>query len=310
MSGHPANTDSITKAQKPSELKRLSVRYFLPLIMVAIFFKLTGCAERLFYHPEAGRSDFSRRFKGAEEVTFASADGTKLNGWFIAAQVHGPASAASDTDVKYPTIIHVHGNAGNISGHIGFTDYLPAAGFNLFVFDYRGYGASEGSAWRRADLIADTLAAIDCVLARPDVDPQRVALYGQSLGGAIAIDAMAKRPQIRCAIFESAFASWRQVAASAVGGAEPGAFSKSLAWLLISDADRPLDAIKMIHRPMLILHGTADTIVPVQHGRMLRDASEGYATLIEYPGGQHNSLRDSHPQVEKDVITFLNQHLD
>lgn len=257
--------------------------------------------ERLFYHPQAGLTPVPREFPRGESVRFASADGTRLHGWFI----------PGGTDPRsLPTILHVHGNAGNIESHIGFTDYLPAAGFNLFIFDYRGYGESEGSARTRKPLIEDTNAAIDALLARPDVDPARIGLYGQSLGGAIGLNVMARRDELRAAVIESSFTSWRDIAASAVGGGQPGAISNTLAAMLIQDSCRVDDAIANIDRPILLLHGDQDSIVPVEHSRKLAAASRtGSVMLVELPGGDHNTLRDTHPHVEQLVIEFFRKNL-
>lgn len=261
----------------------------------------TGCMERLFYYPMRAATYPPPHLSSAESVTFESADGTELHGWFIPAE-----GVTSPADV--PTILHVHGNAGNIESHVWFTEYLPPAGFNVFIFDYRGYGRSEGKARSRGPLIADTNAALNAILNREDVDPGRIGMYGQSLGGSIALNVMADRTEIRAAVIESAFASWREMAASAVGSDPPGFFSRLLAKVLIKDDHRPIDAIGRIDRPTLILHGTADTIVSIRHGRRLAEAGP-LAELAELEGGEHNSLRSSHPEVEQLTVDFFGQHL-
>jgi hypothetical protein len=261
--------------------------------------------ERLFYVPTAGAVNKPGVVPRVEDVDFRSADGTRLHGWFFPAN---PASPGFDPAVAPATILHVHGNAGNIESHTWFTEYLPDAGFNLFIFDYRGYGQSEGAARKRADLIADTHAALDALLERDEIDPARIGLYGQSLGGAIGINVMADRTEIRAAVIESAFTSWREIAASIVGGEPPNLIGRALAWLLIKDTARPLDAIARIDRPILLLHGDADRIIPIAHSRRLAAAApEG--TLIEFPGGDHNTLRDSHPVVEEHVVEFFRRTL-
>ncbi|MHC5005072.1 MAG: alpha/beta hydrolase, partial [Planctomycetota bacterium] len=222
------------------------------------------------------------------------ADGTRLHGWFIPAAT-GAADAA--------TILHVHGNAGSINDHLGFTDYVPGSGFNLFIFDYRGYGQSEGRARRREPLIADAAAALDAVLARPDVDAARIGMYAQSLGGGIGLNVMADRPEIAAAVVESGFASWRDIAAEALGGDTPGPISRLVARMLIRDTVRPVDAIARIDRPVLLVHGTDDTIVPVGHSRRLAAAGPT-AALVELDRGGHNTLRETHPELERIVVDF------
>lgn len=260
--------------------------------------RMTGCMERLFYHPTAGPTP---AMPDAERVFFTSHDGTQLCGWFVPA--HADTSPAG-------TILHVHGNAGNINDHAWFTEYLPPAGFNVFIFDYRGYGQSEGTARRRQPLIEDTNAALEYVLTRDDVDAARIGMYGQSLGGSIGLNVMAERPEIRAAVIESAFDSWRTIAANAVGGDPPAWLAKALAWLLISDAARVDEAIaRCSPRPILIVHGDGDRIVPISHGRRLKNAGGSNVTLREYAGGDHNSLRETHPEVEAAVIGFFRSHL-
>ena len=260
----------------------------------------------MFYHPDAVPTPVPANLPNAEAVWFNSADGTRLHGWFIPAQPVGPQRAGAS---RAPTILHVHGNAGNIASHVWFTEYLPQHGFNLFIFDYRGYGESQGHPRSRGPLIADTIAALDALLARPDVDPTRIGMYGQSLGGAIGLNVMAQRPEIKAAVIESSFASWREIAANAVGGPAPGLASRSLAALLIPDTCRADDAIARIKRPMLLLHGTDDHIIPISHSRKLAAASGGFATLIELPGGDHNTLRETHPEIENLVVSFLRREL-
>lgn len=284
-------------------IKRVVFRRGFYFVLAILLFLLwsTGCMETLFYHPTAGTTYPPTSLRNVESITFNSGDGTKLHGWFIPAQNQTPISEA-------PTILHVHGNAGNIESHIWFTQYLPQAGFNLFIFDFRGYGQSEGSSRSRKPLIEDTIAALDSLLARQDIDKSRIGMYAQSLGGAIGINVMAQKPEIKAAILESSFASWREIAANAVGGDPPNILARGLSRLLIKDSHRPVDAIRKIKRPILIFHGTADSIIPISHGRKLAIAGP-MAELVEFDGGEHNSLRATHMELEPLAIDFFNKHL-
>lgn len=280
-------------------------RCLLYLAALVLVLRLSGCMESLFYQPSVGPTPVPAELPGAELVTFASRDGTKLCGWFIPAKTGAIASALA------PTILHVHGNAGNINDHIWFSEYLPTAGFNVLIFDYRGYGQSEGRARRRGPLIEDANAALDHLLTRRDVDPKRIGMYGQSLGGSIGLNVMADRKEIRAAVIESAFASWRDMASCAVGGLQPGWLACGLARVLIPDTHRPAEAIARAarDRPILILHGDADHIVPVQHGRQLAQAGGANVQMMEVPGGDHNTLRETNPELERRVIEFFQKHL-
>jgi dipeptidyl aminopeptidase/acylaminoacyl peptidase len=288
---------------------RLLRRFGLILAALAIILWMSGCMERLFYHPQPGPTPPPRHLRGVESVWFNSRDGTRLHGWFIPARPAGDGEREAASGGGAATILHVHGNAGNILSHIWFTEYLPKAGFNLFIFDYRGYGQSEGRVRTRGPLIEDTGAALDYLLARDDVDPRRIGVYGQSLGGSIALNVMADRSEIKAAVIESAFASWRDIAACALGGKKPGFVCKALSAIMIPDTHRPDCAIATIQRPMLLIHGDADSIIPIEHSRQLAAASNGSAKLVEVPGGDHNSLRDTNPEIESTVIDFFRGEL-
>lgn len=280
---------------------RSGVRWLVVIAAIIIPLWATGCMERLFYQPTRAETVPPPELTAVVSVWFESGDGTRLHGWFI------PAADGTPRD-RAPTVLHVHGNAGNIESHVWFTEFLPAAGFNLFIFDFRGYGRSEGAARRRRPLIADTAAALDMLLARPDVDPARIGMYAQSLGGAIGLNVMAERSELRSAVVMSGFSSWRDIAAGAVGGDPPGAVSRLLARVLIKDHDRPDDAIARIDRPLLVIHGTDDRIVPASHGRRLAAAGPT-ASLLEIAGGDHNGMRTSHPEIDRHVIEFFRRTL-
>lgn len=279
-------------------MRRLAIPCTLAVATVVL--GVTGCMERLFYYPQRAPTEPPAHLVRPEAVWFRSADGTQLHGWFF--------RAAGPRPDRAPTILHVHGNAGNIESHVFFTEHLPPQGFNLFIFDFRGYGRSAGAARRRGPLIADAHAALDHLLARSDVDTGRIGVYGQSLGGAIALNLVADRPEIRAAVIESAFTSWREMAAAAVGGDPPGPLSRALARLLIRDGQRPIDAIRRCRVPTLIIHGTADRTIPPSHGRRLAEAGPT-ARLVEIPGGDHNTLRETHPEVDRVTIEFFRTHL-
>ena len=263
----------------------------------------SGCMESLFYQPSRGQTPAIAGPPGTRSVSFASEDETQLHGWLI------PAYGDSSKTHEHPTVLHVHGNAGNILSHQWFTEHLPGAGINVFLFDFRGYGQSGGSAHRRAGLIADTHAALDTLLARDDIDSDRIGLYAQSLGGAIGILVMADRKELRAAVIESPFHDWQAIAANALGGEQPGPVARGLASLLIPSGPRPSDVIHRIKHPVLIVHGTADRIVPVQHSQVLHEAAGDRVELIEFKGGGHNTLRTTHPEYDAIMLNYFKQHL-
>ena len=139
-------------------------------------FAWAGLDSKIFYFPDHQEytTPAANRYQ-YEEIQFHSKDGTKLSGWFIPAQ--GKALG---------TVIHFHGNAQNMSAHYSFVSWLPANGFNLFVFDYRGYGKSEGKVSRQG-VYEDSVAAVKYIKSRTDIDQNKIILFGQSIGGANAL---------------------------------------------------------------------------------------------------------------------------
>ena len=130
---------------------------------------MLGC-DSFFYYPNA-RKYASPAEEGLkfESVHFAAKDGPRLHGWFFPA-----------TGEPKGTVLHLHGNAGNITGHFAHIAWLPTEGWNVLCFDYRGYGESEGKV-TRAGTVSDAHAALDYLLKRPG-GPARIVVFGQSLG--------------------------------------------------------------------------------------------------------------------------------
>jgi hypothetical protein len=256
----------------PHKLRRLLMIVAALLLLGLVLLPACSLGDRAFYYPDshiyttpdADGLDY-------EQVRFESEDGTELTGWFISAEGRPQG-----------TVVHFHGNAQNMTAHYSFVSWLPRNGFNLFVFDYRGYGASGGRPSHRG-VLEDSVAALRYVLERPDVGRERVIGLGQSLGGANAIMATAREEfdGIAGVIAESAFASHEQVAKDHVIWP-----LKPLAGLLVSDRYRPLDAVDRISPvPLLLIHGRADRVVPYHHSERLLKAAGEPKDLWPLPGG-------------------------
>jgi dipeptidyl aminopeptidase/acylaminoacyl peptidase len=214
------------------------------------------------------------------EVFFASADGVRLHGWLLPAR----------TETIAGTVVFLHGNAQNVSSHIASVFWMPAAGFNVFLFDYRGYGASEGKP-TIADVHRDAEAAIRQAASLPGVDRARIAVFGQSLGGAIAPTAVERtraEVPVRALVIDSAFSDFRGIAREKLA-------SFWLTWPVhgplartIPDTTSPTRAIARLDDiPVLIVHGEADGVIPVEHARRMRDAAGKHAELWLVPGAGH-----------------------
>jgi fermentation-respiration switch protein FrsA (DUF1100 family) len=241
----------------------LTILAFLPI------FPDQACGQ--FYHPDHQvYTTPDKQGLNYETVTFTSRDGTKLSGWFVPA-----------TRPAIGTVIHFHGNAQNMSAHFSFVAWLPQEGFNVFVFDYRGYGQSEGSA-KRKGIHEDSIAALKYIKSRKDIAQDRLLVFGQSLGGANAIDAVtsAKLNGIRGVAIDSAFYSYRSVAKDKAPG--------FLVDVFIGDDYSPGPVIAKISPiPLLIMHGTADAVVPYTHGKNLFAAAKEPKSLWTIDGAGH-----------------------
>ena len=172
---------------------------------------LAGCNEFFYYPSPLQFSSPKALGLSYESVTFSSSDGTELTGWFI------PALGAPEAVLG--TVIQFHGNAENMSSHWLSLSWLPFNHYHLFTFDYRGYGRSKGS----PDLdgpIQDSMAALHYIQQRKEVNPQEVIVIGQSLGGALAIAAVAlgKPEGIRAIVLESTFSSYKRIAQEKLSG--------------------------------------------------------------------------------------------
>jgi fermentation-respiration switch protein FrsA (DUF1100 family) len=235
-----------------------------------------------------------------EEVEFAAADGVRLNGWFL------PARAP-----RRGSILFLHGNAQNISTHIASVAWLPAEGFDVLLFDYRGYGRSDGSP-SLAGLHLDFEAALQALLARPEIERDRVIVFGQSLGGSLAITALAASPlrhQVRALIIEGAFTSYRALAREKLAGFWLTWPLQAPLGLTIDDRYRPIDVIGELALPLLIVHGEADRIVPPAHAVALYQAARPPKTLWLVPGAGHIAAFTTAAN-RAELVAYLIQTLD
>jgi pimeloyl-ACP methyl ester carboxylesterase len=206
----------------------------------------------------------------AENVWFNSADGTRLNGWFFPAH----------TKPELATIVFFHGNGGNISTVAWLAQRFADHRFNVLVFDYRGYGASDGAAAKEAELYADGDAAVDFVIKQKGIRPEQIALYGHSLGTAIVAD-VASRRTVGAVVLESGFSSASSVASSA------------LPWLprflhfLGKNRFESARKLKTVKAPILIAHGDPDHTIPTSEAQLLYAAANEPKKLLIIPHAGH-----------------------
>jgi uncharacterized protein len=195
-------------------------------------------------------------------------DGERLHGWWI--------------DARKDSLGHLllcHGNAGNIGDRVLHAALLTATGFDVLLFDYRGYGRSSGTP-SEDGTYRDARATQTCLLEQPGVDPSRIFYLGESLGGAVALDLALERPPAGLVLL-SAFTGVREL------GRLHYPFVPAA---LVPDAYPALRRIHELHAPLLVLHGDRDDIVPLSQGRALYDAAPGAKRMHVFPGLGHNDL--------------------
>ena len=212
------------------------------------------------------------------KVDMTSQDGTRLHGWWIYSKIK-PAKG---------TVVFSHGNAGSMGHHLGFVTWLARAGYDVLMYDYRGYGKSGGKI-DRLGMVQDTRAALTFAGKESKRLNRPVISYGHSLGGAKSVAAIAegKTPNLAAVITDASFASYRDMA-RIVGG--------RLAADLVSDEHAPIDHIKKISPlPLLVIHGKKDPVVPFSQGERLFDAAKKPKTMFKVDEGMHgdNLWRDN-----------------
>jgi len=218
--------------------------------------------KRIFYPDNISVSSPEEFGLDYENVRFNSEDGTRLSGWFLPA-----ATVASPKDAK-GTVIHMHSNSGNITSHWHFAGWLPSQGYNVFVFDYRGFGKSFGTATPKG-ILEDAVAAITYIRSRTDIDPGKIFIFGQSLGGTLAIAAAAINPEgVRAVAVEAAFYSYSELVHDRRPGEGYGLEPDD-----IYSAGHYVSQLSPI--PLLLLHGTGDSVTSyAQSERLFAEAKE------------------------------------
>ncbi len=231
--------------------------------VICFYFYVRYLEKSNLYYPvrqlESSPSDISLPY---EDVFFAAADNTKLHGWFV------PAVDPQGT------VIFVHGNGGNISHRLDKIRVFNDLKVNLFIFDYRGYGKSEGVPDEQG-LYMDIQAAYDYIRHREPTG--KVIIYGESLGGAIAID-LASKADIDGLILEGTFTS--------VAGMAKIIYPWLPAVLLKAKFDS-ISKIPYVKAPKLQFHGEFDDIVPLSMGRRLFEAAKEPKKFV-FLEGMHN----------------------
>jgi len=211
-----------------------------------------------------------------EDCYFATNDGITLHGWYCAPLLcEGGGTAPVNAEM---VLLWFHGNAGNISYRYDMIRAMMALPVRVLIIDYRGYGKSEGNPTERG-LYLDARAAWDYLVNQRGVAPNRIIIFGKSLGGVPAID-LATRVDPAGLIVQSSFTSAGDMAA---------AVAPLLPRFLMRSKMDSLGKISRVHCPKLFIHSRADEIVPYELGRRLYEAAPEPKEFYEVEGAPHNS---------------------
>lgn len=220
-----------------------------------------------------------------KSVSFKAPDGIRLSGWFI------PAESPRGV------VIFCHGNAGNISHRLESIDIFHGLRLSTFIFDYRGYGASEGTPSEEGSYL-DAKGAWNYLIEHEGLDPFDIILFGRSLGGAVA-SCLAREHRPKALIIESAFTS-----ASDLAG-ELYLFLPTK--LLCRYKYDTLAAIREVQCPVLIVHSQEDRIVPFRHARKLFDAANDPKVFLEISGSHNEGFITSGSVYLNGLKSFLDR---
>jgi uncharacterized protein len=245
--------------------------------------------RRLIYFPSPGPVPSAATFlPGGRDVVLDTEDGKRLGAWYL------PATGVQ----RGPAVLVFNGNGGDRSGRAGLAAGLARMGMSVLLFDYRGYGGNPGRPSEKG-LAADARAAQAWLAAQPEVDPNRIVYFGESLGAAVAIGLALERPPAAL-VLRSPFTSLAEVG------------RVHYPWLpigrLLIDHYPSIDRIGSLAVPVMVIAGDRDDIVPESLSRKLYDATPDPKRYFLVPGANHNDpeLIDGRRMLEE-VGRFLSE---
>jgi len=222
-----------------------------------------------------------------EDLQFEAEDGVRLHGWYV------PADGARGT------VLFFHGNAGNISHRLDSLRIFHGLGLNVLIFDYRGYGQSEGRPSEEGTRL-DAIAAWRQLVDARGESPDRIVLFGRSLGAALAAW-LAARERPAALILESAFTSVPDLAAELYWWLPARMLSR------LEYATR--DYLAGARGPVLVVHSRDDEIIPYSHGRALYEAARPPRAFLELRGDHNTGFLLSEASYVRGLDAFLSAHL-
>lgn len=275
------------------------------LVILAVMVAIAYCGACLFlftsqnkfiFFPSKQIETTPESFRLAYEEVWLSIQNPKgelnqIYGWWI------PASSPTAD-----TILYLHGNGLNIGANVEHAHRLHQLGLSVFLIDYRGYGRSAGDFPTEAQVYQDAQTAWGYLVRQRGIDPSRIFLYGHSLGGAIAIELATRHPEIAGLIVEGSFTSARDMVDY------QGRYWMFPIDLLLHQRFDSIAKVPHLKMPLLLIHGTADRVVPPEMSQQLFKAAREPKQLYIIPNGDHNDAAViAGPEYLQTVRRFLQQ---
>lgn len=249
--------------------RALPVVAIVALVASGVITFIWSQQRRLIYFPSAGPvPSASSVLPAGRDVVVETQDGMRLGGWYFPHTSGGSG----------PAVLVCNGNAGDPSMRAELAVALHGLGLSVLLFDYRGYGGNPGRPSEQG-LAADARAAQEWLSGQSDVDPARIAYFGESLGAAVAVGLAVQRPPAAL-VLRSPFTSLAEVGAV------------HYPWLplrrLLLDHYPSIERIASVHAPVLVIAGGSDDIVPATLSERLVAAAAEPKRYVVVPGVGHN----------------------
>lgn len=245
-------------------------KHFIRCLGIVFCAGTVGCLaveNRLLYYPSPSAESDLPPPAPLQDVHLTLADGTRIH----ARWVPNPQSSG--------VILFCHGNAGNLEQRSGLVkEMYDSLGQSILIFDYPGYGRSTGTP-SEAGCYASGQAAFDWLVRDKAVSPERIVLYGESLGGAVAVDLASRHPH-RALVLVRTFTSVPEVAEDQ--------FPLLPGDLVLSNRFDSLKKLPYCNRPVFVAHADQDRLIPMRHGKRLFEACPGQAEFCRLKNMGHN----------------------
>ncbi len=246
------------------------------MLVLAAFFAIGRLHETFFLlHPTRGDASVPAEYSPKPRDVFIDTGRGEIHGWFFAA------------DQNAPTLLYIHGNADTIAKRLEAIKGYIGLGLNVFIYDPHGFGRSQGAS-NRFNFVSDAFAAYHYLTERMRIRPNNIVVLGQSLGGVPALR-LANKERVGGLILEGTFISIRQMARDM--------YPALPIWLLASSDYDNERQIRRLKTPLLIINGSADTVIAPYHSQRLFDMAPEPREYVRVDGAEHTTMYEISPEI-------------